>query len=93
MLRVQFAAGLALPLSERPVAAEVSKQDLFVWHAKAEVQAKAVGTAFEEADGGPSAEDLLVLCSFSCGLWFQHDSTSCNVTLLTAINTDMCTCC
>lgn len=66
LLRVQNAAGLSLPLSERPVEAEVSEQDLFLWHSKAKTQAKAVGTAFEDADGGPSPEDLLVLCSLSC---------------------------
>lgn len=54
------AAGPVLPLSERPVQSRVSKDDLLAWHAAALAQAEAVGSAFEDADGGPSAEDLKV---------------------------------
>lgn len=57
---VQVGTGLLLPLSERPIQAEVSLQDLLTWHSTAEAQAKAIGAAFEKEDGGPSAEDLLV---------------------------------
>ena len=49
-----------MPLSERPVQSRVSKDDLLAWHAAALAQAEAVGSAFEDADGGPSAADLKV---------------------------------
>ncbi|DBA79396.1 TPA: hypothetical protein ACH3X2_000042 [Trebouxia sp. C0005] len=49
-----------LPLSERPVQARVSADDLFAWHATAIAQADAVGSAFADADGGPSSEDLKI---------------------------------
>lgn len=54
------AAGPVLPLSERPVQSRVSKDDLLAWHAAALAQAEAVGSAFEDADGGPSADNLKV---------------------------------
>ena len=63
-MKLQIGAGPQLPLSERPIQAEVSLQDLFNWHSTAEAQAKAIGAAFVEEDDGPSAEDLLV-----CMLW------------------------
>ncbi|KAL3143558.1 hypothetical protein ABBQ38_002356 [Trebouxia sp. C0009 RCD-2024] len=53
-------SGLLLPLSERPIQAEVSLQDLFAWHLTAAAETKAVGAAFVEEDDGPSAEDLLI---------------------------------
>jgi len=49
-----------LPLSEQPVQARVSADVLFAWHATAIAQADAVGSAFADADGGPSSEDLKV---------------------------------
>ncbi len=49
-----------LPLSERPVQARVRQDDLLAWHATAVAQAEAVGSAFADADGGPSAQDLQV---------------------------------
>ena len=51
------------PLSERPIQAEVSQQDLFAWQSQATVQAEAIGTTFVAVDDGPSAEDLLVRLS------------------------------
>lgn len=59
-MKLQFDTGPQLPLSERPIQAEVSLQDLFRWHFTAEAQAKAIGAAFVQEDDGPSAEDLLV---------------------------------
>lgn len=59
-MKLQRVAGLLLPLSERPIQAEVSLQDLFAWHLTAAAETKAVGAAFVEEDDGPSAEDLLV---------------------------------
>ena len=59
-VKLQHVTGLLLPLSERPIQAEVSLQDLVTWHSTAQAQAKAVGAAFVEEDDGPSAEDLLV---------------------------------
>ena len=59
-VKLQHVTGLLLPLSERPIQAEVGLQDLFTWHSTAEAQAKAVGATFVEEDDGPSAEDLLV---------------------------------
>ncbi len=40
--------------------ARVSADVLFAWHATAIAQADAVGSAFADADGGPSSEDLKV---------------------------------
>ena len=59
---LQSAAGPVLPLCERSVQATVSADDLFTWHATAIAQADAVGSAFADADGGPSSEDLKVPC-------------------------------
>jgi hypothetical protein len=42
------------------VQARVSADVLFAWHATAIAQADAVGSAFADADGGPSSEDLKV---------------------------------
>ena len=57
-------SGPVLPLSERPVQARVSADVLFAWHATATAQADAVGSAFADADGGPSSEDLKVCPGF-----------------------------
>lgn len=57
--KLQIDTGPQLPLSERPIQAEVSLQELLRWHSTAEAQAKAIGAAFAE-DDGPSPEDLLV---------------------------------
>ena len=58
--KLQIDTGPQLPLSERPIQAEVSLQELLRWHSTAEAQAKAIGAAFAEEDDGPSPEDLLV---------------------------------
>ena len=57
---LQSLAGPVLPLSEQPVQARVSADVLFAWHATAIAQADAIGSAFADADGGPSSEDLKV---------------------------------
>ena len=62
--KLHIGTGPQLPLSERPIQAEVRLQDLFRWHSTAEAQAKAIGATFAKEDDGPSAEDLLV-----CVLW------------------------
>lgn len=49
-----------MPLSERPVQARVGADVLFAWQATAIAQADAVGSAFADADGGPSSEDLKI---------------------------------
>ncbi len=79
---LQSVAGPVLPLSERPVQARVSADDLFAWHATAIAQADAVGSAFADADGGPSAEDLkvcpaLCVCTTSCE-WAHRISSLCS---------------
>ena len=58
--RHKCCAGPVLPLSERPVQARVSQDALLAWHQSAIAHAEAIGSAFANADGGPSAEDLQV---------------------------------
>ncbi|DBB17116.1 TPA: hypothetical protein ACH3X3_014196 [Trebouxia sp. C0006] len=60
LIRLHIREGPVLPLSEQPVQARVSADVLFAWHATAIAQADAVGSAFADADGGPSSEDLKI---------------------------------
>ena len=69
---LQSVAGPVLPLSERPVQARVGADVLFAWQATAIAQADAVGSAFADADGGPSSEDLKV-CPVLCMCTTSHE--------------------
>lgn len=63
-------AGSVLPLSERAADVSVPVASLLSWHQQAVAQAQAVGTKHAEADGGPTAEDLLVTWSHKQQLYF-----------------------
>ena len=49
-----------LPLHERPIKETTTHDALLDWFKTAVAQAQAVGSSYADADGGPSAEDLLV---------------------------------